>query len=50
LGWQAGIDLDSGIRNTYLWWLDEARRTGSDGRRDGERSPSGRSSIALALG
>jgi len=50
LGWQARIDLDSGIRNTYRWWLDEARRTGRDDRQDGERSPSGRSSIALALG
>lgn len=49
LGWQAGIELESGIRNTYRWWLEHASHAGSDGRQ-GERVQSGRSSSALVLG
>jgi len=26
LGWRAGTDLESGIRSTYRWWLEETRQ------------------------
>lgn len=33
LGWRAGIDLKSGIRNTYRWWLEQRPpRADGDGR------------------
>lgn len=35
LGWRAGIDLKSGIRSTYRWWLEQERpHGGGDEGRD----------------
>jgi GDP-L-fucose synthase len=36
LGWRAGIDLKSGIRDTYRWWLEQGPpRPDGDGRQEG---------------
>ena len=29
-GWQAKIDLDTGIRETYQWFLEQTERRGID--------------------
>lgn len=50
LGWRAGTDLESGIRSTYRWWLEE---TGQDAGAAGchvEAEPSGSASSVLSFG
>ncbi|MGK9237081.1 GDP-L-fucose synthase [Inquilinus limosus] len=49
LGWRAGIDLESGIRNTYRWWLENAPpRAGAGGpMRERDRSRQARGALAL---
>lgn len=41
LGWRAGIDLETGIRRTYRWWLEGVPPRIRDGGRDRSSRASG---------
>ncbi|MGK9168515.1 GDP-L-fucose synthase [Inquilinus limosus] len=50
LGWRAGIDLESGIRNTYCWWLGATSPYAGEDGRQGEQDRPSRAPSALAFG
>ncbi len=50
LGWQAGTDLESGIRSTYRWWLEETRQDAGAAGCGVQVEPSRSASSALSFG